>query len=185
MASPRRRSRRRAGGNLTHAHRTHPYADVGRHTSQWSPLVSAWVEMAKLQVWMRWTEVGSKVDPVSVVVAAMSAGAVSRLGSGASKAIDDAFKGLKSRVFRKDSESSVGALLADEYENDPETWQAALRRYVEREGAQRDPEVLELAVDLLYLVDERGSEQGRYNVTRRGSQAVQIGDNNVQNNTFQ
>ena len=125
------------------------------------------------------------MDPVSVVVAAMSAGSVTGLGGGASRAIGVAYEGLKSKVFRKDSESSVGALLADEYENDPETWQAAFRRYVEREGVQRDPEVLELALDLLRLVDERGSGQGRYDVTIRGSQGVVIGDSNIQSNRFQ
>ena len=36
----------------------------------------------------------------------------------------------------------------------------------------------------MWLVDAEGSQAGKYDVDAQGSQGVQVGDDNIQNNTF-
>lgn len=125
------------------------------------------------------------MDPVSMVVTAMSAGSVAAPGPDVSGAVDDLYRRLKAKIFRKADQSEKVIELAENYERDPEMWQAVLRRHLEHEGARRDPELLRLAAELLELVDERGSRKGRYEVTIRGIHGVQIGNSNIQINVFE
>jgi hypothetical protein len=47
-----------------------------------------------------------------------------------------------------------------------------------------DADLVLAAQKLMRLVDEAGSQAGKYNVLVQGGQGVQVGDHNTQHNTF-
>jgi hypothetical protein len=51
-------------------------------------------------------------------------------------------------------------------------------------GARADADLVAAAQALMSLVDGAGSRSGKYAVTVRDSQGVQVGDHNTQTNTF-
>lgn len=53
-----------------------------------------------------------------------------------------------------------------------------------RADAAQDPRIVELAEELMRLIDGDGARTGKYTVDVRGAQGVQIGDRNAQTNTF-
>jgi hypothetical protein len=72
-----------------------------------------------------------------------------------------------------------------EHEAAPHTWETPLAAELTAAGAAGDVDLLTAAQALLSLVDEAGSRSGKYVVTVRDSQGVQVGDRNTQTNTFE
>lgn len=71
-----------------------------------------------------------------------------------------------------------------EHEADPETWQAPLAKKLTDSGAADDAALVAAAKALMDLVDAAGARAGKYNVTIKDSEGVQIGDHGVQINRF-
>ena len=71
-----------------------------------------------------------------------------------------------------------------EHESAPLTWQAPLAAELSAAGADGDVDLVAAAQTLMSLVDEAGSRSGKYVVTVRDSQGVQVGDRNTQTNIF-
>jgi hypothetical protein len=126
----------------------------------------------------------SVVDPVSVIVTALAAGAGSGLKDAASSAVTDAYQRLKALARRKVAARHDGALVLDRHEQDPQTWDRPLAGELAAAGAGQDAALVAAAQDLLGLVDAAGTEAGKYQVAVHGSQGVQVGDHNTQHNTF-
>jgi hypothetical protein len=131
------------------------------------------------------------VDPVTLIVTALAAGA------GAAAAVKDgtadAFKGaygrlkaLLSRRFAGRAKAElVLVLVLAEHEADAQTWQAPLAAELSAAGVDADGDlVVVVAQALISLVDAAGSQSGKYTVTIEGSRGVQVGDHNIQTNTF-
>jgi RIP homotypic interaction motif len=128
------------------------------------------------------------VDPITLIVAALAAGAT----SGALGTLQDDVKekaqaayaklrGLVERRFRGNASAEV--VLA-EHATDPETYQAPLTKKLTQAGAADDTGLVAAAKALMDLVDQAGARAGKYNVTITGSKGVQVGDGNVQINRF-
>src|SRR4051794_20222583 len=111
------------------------------YRSQWhgAAAVRVWGTMAR---WRRrrmhrW-EGGSPVDPVSLILAAMVAGASSGAGEVAGAAVKDAYQGLKELLLRKVRGVPAGEIAVQQYEDDPQTWKAPLEKAVAESGASTD-----------------------------------------------
>ena len=124
------------------------------------------------------------MDPVTLVVTALAAGAASALQDGASAAVKDAYAQVKALARKRIAHRPQGELVLAEHEAAPQTWQAPLAAELSAAGAAGDSDLLLAARALMNLVDETGSRAGKYTVTVRGSQGVQVGDRNTQTNTF-
>ena len=124
------------------------------------------------------------MDPVTVIVTALTAGAASALQDGASAAVKDAYAQLKALVKKRFAGRPKGELVLAEYEAAPQTWEAPLAAELSAAGAERYADLLAAAQALMSLVDEAGSRSGKYLVTVHDSQGVQVGDHNTQTNTF-
>ena len=124
------------------------------------------------------------MDPVTLVVAALAAGAASALQDGASSAVKDAYARLKALVQRRFADRPKGELVLAEHQAAPQTWQAPLAAELSAAGADGDADLVAAAQALMNLVDEAGARAGKYAVTVRDSQGVQVGDHNTQTNTF-
>jgi hypothetical protein len=122
------------------------------------------------------------VEPVSLIVAALAAGALKGAGETATAAVKDAYTALKNAVAARFAGNPRAELALQEHAEDPETNEKPLAKQVEQSGAATDPRIVELAQELMRLLDADGTKAGTYDL--RGAQGVQVGDRNTQTNTF-
>jgi len=124
------------------------------------------------------------MDPVTLIVTALAAGAASALQDGASDAVKNAYARLKALVAKRFADRPKGELVLAEHEAAPQTWEKPLAAELSASGAEGDADRVGAAQALMSLVDEAGSRSGKYLVAVHGSQGVQIGDHNTQTNAF-
>lgn len=124
------------------------------------------------------------MDPATVIVSALAAGATLGLKDSASAAVADAYAALKALAVKKLGSRPGADVVLARHEENPAMWQAPLLDELEKAGASRDDDLLAAAQALLALADEGGTHAGRYLIDVRGSQGVQIGDHNTQRNVF-
>jgi len=124
------------------------------------------------------------MDPVTLIEAALAAGAGAGMKDTASAAVQDAYAGLKALVSRRFAGRPEGEIVLARHEKAPQMWQAPLAAELAAVEANRDNELVAAAQALLQLVDAEGFRSGKYNVDVRGGQGVQVGDHNVQRNLF-
>jgi predicted RNA-binding Zn ribbon-like protein len=134
-----------------------------------------------LWICVRW---GADVDPVSLIVAALAAGAVAGAQNTATDAVKDAYTGLKELVRRRLSGRESGQAALARHEADLPEEGAALEAELIEVKAADEASVVAAAQRLMALLDPTGSRAGKYTVDLRGAQGVQAGDHNVQTNTF-
>jgi hypothetical protein len=122
------------------------------------------------------------VDPVTLVVTALATGASAGLSETVAQAIVDAYAGLKSLLRRRlvARQDDPEVVAADDTE--PEAWRERLAGRLD--AADVDDELLAAAERVLAVADPAGYRAGWYVVDLRGAKGVQVGDDNVQNNTF-
>ena len=124
------------------------------------------------------------MDPITLIVAALAAGAASALQDGASAAVKDAYARLKALVTKRFANRPKGELVLAGHQAAPQTWEAPLAAELSAAGAKGDADLVAAAQALMRLVDEAGSRSGKYLVAVRDSHGVQVGDHNTQTNTF-
>jgi hypothetical protein len=124
------------------------------------------------------------MDPVTLIVAALTAGAAMGLQDTASAAVKDAYRSLKALVSKRLAGRRDGELVLARSQEAPKTWEAPLTAELTDAGAADDASLVAAAQALMKLIDESGSRAGKYTVQIQGSQGVQVGDHNTQTNTF-
>ena len=124
------------------------------------------------------------MDPVTLIVTALAAGAASALQDGASSAVKDAYARVTALVKKRFANRPKGELVLAEHQAAPQTWEAPLAAELSAAGADGDPDLVAAAQALMSLVDDAGSRAGKYAVTVQESEGVQVGDHNTQTNTF-
>jgi hypothetical protein len=123
------------------------------------------------------------MDPITLIVTALAAGAAVGVKDAASAVVKDAYAGLKALVKKRLGEEPGTELVLARYEQAPETWQAPLMAELAGTGADGDRDLIAAAQALLDLIDETGGA-GKYAVDVRGAMGVQVGDHNRQDNVF-
>jgi hypothetical protein len=124
------------------------------------------------------------MDPITLIVTALAAGAVSGITESASSAVKDAYASLKALARKRLADRPDAELVLARHEQAPETWQAPLAAVLGEADADRDTDLVAAAQALLRLVDTAGARAGKYTVDVRGAQGVQVGDRNRQDNVF-
>jgi RIP homotypic interaction motif (RHIM)-containing protein len=128
------------------------------------------------------------MDPVTLIVTALaagsSAGAISALQDDVKATVKAAYAYLRGLARKRVAGQPGAELVLAEHEADPETWAAPLAKKLTEAGAADDANLVETARALMELVDAAGTAAGKYNVTIKDSQGVQVGDHNVQVNRF-
>lgn len=122
------------------------------------------------------------MDPVTLILTALAAGAGAGVKDTASLAINDAYEGLKAKVMRQLAGRADPELTLGNFEAAPKTWEQPLAAQLAAAGV--DGELVKAAQTLMQLIDAAGTQAGKYVVDAHGSQGVQSGDHNVQHNTF-
>ena len=124
------------------------------------------------------------MDPITLIVTALAAGAASGTADSASAAVKDAYASLKALVTKRLGGRADAELVLTRHEEAPEVWQAPLAAELAGARADRDLELVRAARALMTLADEAGASAGKYTVDVRGAQGVQIGDHTRQDNVF-
>ncbi len=114
------------------------------------------------------------MDPVTLIVAALAAGASAGVTDAVSQAVKDAYAGLKALVLRRVKDQPAGEVAVVEHEKDPDTWSAPLTKTLTTAGADRDPELITAAERLLQLADPAGANAGNYtvNIAATGDRSI-------------
>jgi hypothetical protein len=134
-------------------------------------------------LWISVRVVGVLVDPVSLIVAALAAGAVAGAQNTATDAVKDAYTGLKELVRRRLSGRTSGETALARHEDEPQQ-SGALEAELVAAGARDDAAMVDAAQRVMALLDPAGEQAGKYMVDLRGAQGTQVGNHNVQTNTF-
>lgn len=115
------------------------------------------------------------MDPVTLIVGALAAGAVAATKDVTAQAIKDAYSGLKSLIIQKYAKAS-GAV--DQLEEKPESEgrQAVAKEELQEAGVSRDEAIVAQAKALLDLLKEAGQlDRASYNAYLSGSGAIAQG----------
>ncbi len=122
------------------------------------------------------------MEPVSLITGALAAGATAAAKDTASRAVKDAYAGLKALIVRKFSakEKPEGETALKKYEEKPAVWEAPLQETLMEIGGGQDSEIME-AVKALTQEMARTPEGrqilARNNIDITDSQTGIIGDN--------
>jgi hypothetical protein len=124
------------------------------------------------------------MEPVTLIVTALAAGAALGLKDAASGAVKDAYGSLKTLVTRRLAGRRDAGLVLARHEEAPQAWEGPLAAELTAAGAADDADLVAAAQALMTLVDQAGYRAGKYAVQVQSSQGVQVGDHNTQHNVF-
>ncbi|MGH3697434.1 MAG: hypothetical protein ACRDRX_26205 [Pseudonocardiaceae bacterium] len=124
------------------------------------------------------------MDPISLIMGALAAGAASGLGESATGAVKDAYAGLRDLVRRRFAGHPAAQTALEAHEKAPLVSQAPLSTELVALGIHTDAQIIAAAQRVMTLLDEAGSVSGKYRVDLSGALGVQVGDHNIQTNTF-
>ena len=117
------------------------------------------------------------MDPVTLIISALSAGAVAALQDTASTAIKDSYQGLVTLIKKKFNKDPKAIAILDGHAEDPETWQKPLEKSIHETGVDVDEKILLMAQKMLELVQSQSSSP-KYDVSIQGDvQGYVQGDN--------
>jgi hypothetical protein len=89
------------------------------------------------------------MDPLSLIVAALTAGAAAAAKDTAGAAIKDGYQGLKALLQRKLAGNQAATVVLEEHAKDPDTFDAPLRKKLAEAALDQDPEIRHAAQMLL------------------------------------
>jgi hypothetical protein len=128
------------------------------------------------------------MDPVTLIVTALAAGAAGGALDALKDDVKDAAKAayttLRGVVRQRLQGNARAEVILAEHEADPGTYAAPLARKLTESGAGDDVRIVAAARELMALVDQAGAQSGKYNVPVTYSKGVQVGDYGKQSNTF-
>jgi hypothetical protein len=118
------------------------------------------------------------MDPITIIVTAVAAGAVAASKDVAAQAVKDGYAGLKALIVRKFGEKAdvADAVEGVEGKPDSEARQSVLTEELETAGAAQDADLVQQAQALLDLLQQHGLEPATsYHAELRGSGAIAQG----------
>jgi hypothetical protein len=107
------------------------------------------------------------MDPVTLIVTALAAGAASVVRDDARGAVKTALARLRGLVKRRFKDPANGEYVLEKHASAPEIWRPALRQELVESGADSDAGLVAAAQELMRLLDAQGSHEGKYAVTAR------------------
>lgn len=108
------------------------------------------------------------MDPISMLVSALTTGAVMALQETAGTAIKDAYQGLVNLIGKRFAKDPKATAALEGHKEDPETWQKPLEKSLRESNVTEDPEILALAQKLLQLTESQKASP-KYNVKVTGN----------------
>ena len=110
------------------------------------------------------------MDPISLIIAAFAAGAISGVGDVASQAVKDAYQGLKGLIRARFAGNQKAEAALDQAERQPESGSPQLAGHLRAVGADGDAQLIKAAQGVFARVDPAGTKAGKYEVRVIGGQ---------------
>lgn len=123
------------------------------------------------------------MDPITVIVTALVAGAAAGGADAASMAVRDAYTGIRDRIRVLASGSDTDVAI-EANEAAPGSNVNQVREVLAREGVAGDEQLQITATELLSLLPTEAADEARARVDVRGAQGVQLGNYNTQHNIW-
>lgn len=116
------------------------------------------------------------MDPVSLILTALVAGAAKTAGGVA----QDAYNVLKALIKRKfeSQGKSDSVTILDKYEQKPEKTKALLEDELTEVGADKDEEIIKLAKKLMEQLNPQEAAEGKFNIQISGGTVEGLTQNN-------
>lgn len=119
---------------------------------------------------------GTHMDPISLIMAALAAGAVAGVKDAAGQAVKEAYGGLKALIRRRFADNPEAEAALGQSERQPESDQTLLAQHLQAAGAADDEELIRAAQALLRQADPAGARAGKYDVRITGGKGIVVGD---------
>lgn len=120
------------------------------------------------------------MDPVSLIEAALVAGAAASAQDTAGQAVKDAYIGLKTLLSRLFAEKPTAQVIFDEHEADPETYEKPLKKLLTEAHVDQDADLLAAAERVMTLAQPQQMGMGKFTIQNTGTvQGQNIGDQNT------
>jgi hypothetical protein len=101
------------------------------------------------------------MEPISLIITALVAGAVAAAKDTAEKGVKDAYEGLRALIKRRFADNNGAKVVLDEHEKDPETYEVPLKKKLTEAAIDRDAEILRAAEALLKKNDPEVFKDGK------------------------
>ncbi|MEH1863511.1 MAG: hypothetical protein V7K69_00485 [Nostoc sp.] len=99
------------------------------------------------------------MEPISLIIAALGAGAIAAAKDTATTAVKDTYQGLKGLIKKRFESQPKAQMVLEEHETDPETYNAPLKKKLAEAGADQDAAIIQAAQELLNQVKEQPGGQ--------------------------
>ena len=104
------------------------------------------------------------MDPITLIVTALAAGASAGAISALQDDVQAAYSQLRGLVTTRVAGQPGAELVLAQYEDHPGTWETPLAKMLHDTGAAVDANLLAVAHALLELADAAGAAEGKYQV---------------------
>jgi hypothetical protein len=119
------------------------------------------------------------MDPISLIVAALAAGATAAAKDTAANVVKDTYAGLKALIRHRFGGNRAAEAALEQSERQPDSDPAGLAEQLRAVAADRDEELLKAAKALLQQIDPAGARAGKYDVRISGGKGVVVGDHST------
>ena len=116
------------------------------------------------------------MEPLTLIVSALVAGATAALQETASQAVKDAYAGFKALIQKRFAGKPEAEMALAQHEKKPDIWKEPLKDALTETDADKDPAIIEAADNLLKLIQPQQIGIGKYNVQIGEAKGVVIGD---------
>jgi disulfide oxidoreductase YuzD len=106
------------------------------------------------------------MEPISLIIAALGAGAIAAAKDTAGTAVKDAYQGLKALIKKKFEGDVLGQAMVDAKPEEIKQAEGLLKDKITKAGADQDQEIIKVAQDLLDKLKEQPGGQQIINQTQ-------------------
>ena len=122
------------------------------------------------------------MEPISLILTALVAGATAAVKDTAGKAVKDSYDGLKALIKKKFEGDALAQAMVEAKPEEIKQAEGLLKTKIAAVGIDKDEEILKAAEAVMKTDDPEGASTGKYDF--RGAKSVQVGDHNTMNSTF-
>ncbi|BAY09798.1 hypothetical protein [Calothrix sp. NIES-2098] len=119
------------------------------------------------------------MEPISMIIAALGAGAIAAAKDTAGTAVKDAYLGLKTLIKKKLEGDVLGQAMVDAKPEEIKQAEGLLKDKITKSGADQDREIINVAQDLLEKIKEQPEGQQIINQTQTNTMSGNTVGGNV------
>jgi hypothetical protein len=116
------------------------------------------------------------MEPISLILAALVAGATAATKDTAGAAVKDAYEGFKALIKKKFEKDALAQAMVEAKPEDIKQSEVLLRNKITEAGIDQDVEILKAAAAILKKEDPQGEKEGKYRINVQGDIKGIVGD---------